>query len=824
MGFLDLFRPKWRHSDVEVRAEAVRDLDDAALLSRVLEDDAEARIRRIALKKISDLDTLLRASEKDSDAGVREAAREKASERLLRSATSDDDDDALAALRRLTAERDLAQVVRTGQSSEARKTALERVSDERLLAEIARRAADNELRVAAAKRIRDPKLLEDLARSESHKGVALAVTDKLDDGRALGLVARGAKSAAARTAAKAKLEARGEHTEAPREISQQKKPPGTASAETKAKKALLLQITLAAESAARMGDLAVAERALADARARWNEVDPIPGTAALATRLEKATSELAARRAAEDRARELEAKRKEAKRAREEADAKAQKQKLEDEQRAKDAVAAAPPPPVAAATPEPRAPRVAPEEDEATRARREEQRLRRESERAGRIAALEKALPELEALVAAEHDVKDLKTLDKALKDLGPVVRGSGRGEPEGEEKELRQKGLALLDRLATRVSELHESERWRRWAKAPKPDELILEAEALAQVLGETEDKRRGPLVLRELSTKWKHAAGNAPTPKTQPLWDRFQAAVKKSEELLGEHFTKLEGDRAENLKKKEALAAAAEELRESTAWRETSEKLKALQTEWKAIGPVPNDQADAVWKRFRAACDQFFEARKAVEKVGAEEREANLKRKEELVVRAESLARSTQWKETAEELKRLQEDWEAIGPGPREQQNAVWKRFRAAFDTFFDARKAAFAQLDAERAENLKEKLLLCEKVEALAAGLDDDPEGVLEQVKVLQAEWKKVGPAPRGDQDAVWARFRGACDVIYAGPKFEPLPPGDTSGTAGFVNRLPLEKIAAQLSTPAGDDRGGDDENDENDQQDEISPPRA
>jgi hypothetical protein len=813
MGFLDLFRPKWRHSDVEVRSEAVRELDDAALLARVLEGDDEPRIRRIALKKISDLDAILRAAERDADAGVREAAMEKASARLLGAATGDDEEAARRAIERLT-ERDLAQVARTAHEPAIRKLALGKVKDERLLAEVARKAEDAELRVLAVGRIADPKILEDLARNDSHKAVALAATEKLSDPQVLAVIARSAKSAPARNAARARIEADKPEGGGAKET-KAKKPAGPAPAELKAKKAVLLQIVLAAESAARMGDLGHAERAMAEAHTRWQDADPIPGTDALVARLHKAANDLAARRAAEDHHKEVEAKKKDQKR-KEEADA---RHRAEEEAKRKAAAEAAPAP-APVETPAEEAPRKAPrveEEDEATRARKEEQRLRRDAERAARLATLEKVVPELEALAAAEHDVKDLKVLEKALKDLGPQVRGIRGADDTAEEKELRAKAAGLLDRLATRTAELHESERWRRWAKAPKPDELILEVEALAQVLGETEDKRRGPAVLRELQAKWRTAAGQAPTPKTQPLWDRFQAAVAKCESLLSEHFARLDKDRGENLAKKEALAAAAEELANglgenppAARWREVSEKLKAMQTEWKAIGPVPNEQADTVWKRFRAACDKFFEARKAQEKVSAEDRTKNQEAKEKLCVTAESLATSTQWKETADQLKRLQEEWEAIGPVPREQQNVLWKRFRAACDKFFDARKAAFAQADAERAENLAKKVELCEKVEALAAGLEDDPEGVLDTVKGLQAEWKKIGHAPRGDQDTVWNRFRAACDVIYAGPKVEPLPPGDTSGTSGFTNRLPLEKIAAQLAQPAGsDDEGGADD---------------
>jgi hypothetical protein len=137
-------------------------------------------------------------------------------------------------------------------------------------------------------------------------------------------------------------------------------------------------------------------------------------------------------------------------------------------------------------------------------------------------------------------------------------------------------------------------------------------------------------------------------------------------------------------------------------------------------------------------------------------------LAKQEALIAAVEKLQTSTDWKRTGDEIKQLQADWKAVGPVPRDKSEATWKRFRAGCDAFFAARSAHWAKLDEERADNLKAKQLLCEKVEALADA--PDVEEAMGIVKQLQAEWKATGPAPKDVADDIWNRFRAAGDKIF------------------------------------------------------------
>ncbi|HEX2644876.1 MAG TPA: DUF349 domain-containing protein [Thermoanaerobaculia bacterium] len=244
---------------------------------------------------------------------------------------------------------------------------------------------------------------------------------------------------------------------------------------------------------------------------------------------------------------------------------------------------------------------------------------------------------------------------------------------------------------------------------------------------------------------------------PTAEALGD-FDAVLERLRALEGQALEAAQ----RNLEQKEALCARAEELSESPSWKATGEALKALQEEWKAVGPAPKEQSDAVWKRFRAAQSRFFDRRKEHFGRLAQEQQENLKRKEELAVRAEELAESSDWKATAEALKTLQEEWKSVGPAPRDQADAVWKRFRKGLNRFFDRRKEHFDRLGKEQKENYRRKEELCVRAEEVAES--SDWKATAEALKALQEEWRTIGPAPKDKAEAVWARFRAANDKFF------------------------------------------------------------
>ena len=228
--------------------------------------------------------------------------------------------------------------------------------------------------------------------------------------------------------------------------------------------------------------------------------------------------------------------------------------------------------------------------------------------------------------------------------------------------------------------------------------------------------------------------------------------------------YFSQEDEQRGENLKLKEGLCEKVEALADSTDWVETAEAIKALQREWKKVGPAPRAQSEDVWKRFRGACDIFFDKRQEhLDKIDST-RGVNLEAKEALCEKAEALVDSTDWVETAEAIKSLQQDWRSAGPVPRAKSDAVWKRFRKACDAFFDKREE---HEDKARNENLKQKEELCRELDALADAWDHreqaDAGEVVTGVMDLRVRWKQIGDGPLHREEAAWGRFAQSLERI-------------------------------------------------------------
>jgi Domain of Unknown Function (DUF349) len=306
---------------------------------------------------------------------------------------------------------------------------------------------------------------------------------------------------------------------------------------------------------------------------------------------------------------------------------------------------------------------------------------------------------------------------------------------------------VALRVRLAELEAGILAQVEERRAAK----EAIVVRAEELA---GSSEWKATGE-ALRGLFEQWK-AIGSAGHEVEDPLWQRFQGARDTFSQRRNEWFEGRQKEWAANREKKEALCGRAEEMSESTEWRSTADAMRNLMAEWKTVGSAGRESDDALWSRFRAAQQLFFDRRSATY-------DENRRRKDDLCTQAEALKDSSDWRATADAMKGLQAGWKEVGPvGNRDLEDALWTRFRAATQTFFDRRGATFAERDQDERENLRRKEELCAAAEALAVAAD--PVAATEEAKALQAEWKTIGPVRRDRGDALWGRFRAACDRVF------------------------------------------------------------
>jgi predicted nucleic acid-binding protein len=189
---------------------------------------------------------------------------------------------------------------------------------------------------------------------------------------------------------------------------------------------------------------------------------------------------------------------------------------------------------------------------------------------------------------------------------------------------------------------------------------------------------------------------------------------------------------------------------------------EVRSLQEQWKKVADVPRPQADTLWRRFKTAHDEVWAKCETHFAAEAQARAENLAKKIVLCEKAEALAESSSWIQTAEEFKRLQAEWKAIGPVSRGREKAIWDRFRTACDRFFTRRHDDLATRKKMWGENLAKKDALCVRAEALAESSDWEPAAA--EIRRLQNEWKTVGPVKKSRSDAVWQRFRAACDKFF------------------------------------------------------------
>jgi hypothetical protein len=210
-----------------------------------------------------------------------------------------------------------------------------------------------------------------------------------------------------------------------------------------------------------------------------------------------------------------------------------------------------------------------------------------------------------------------------------------------------------------------------------------------------------------------------------------------------------------AEAKEHKERIAAEAERLAEGTDWRNGANRLRELLDEWKALPRIDRSTDDALWRRFSTARTTYTRRRKSHFAELNEKRETAQSVKERLVVEAEALAGSTDWGATAGKYRDLMREWKAAGPAPRGVDDQLWKRFRGAQDTFFGARDAANAKLDAEYAGNaeVKEKLL----VEAEAMLPVTDVRAAKEAFRDIAERWDAAGKVPRDRIKELEGRMR-------------------------------------------------------------------
>lgn len=269
-----------------------------------------------------------------------------------------------------------------------------------------------------------------------------------------------------------------------------------------------------------------------------------------------------------------------------------------------------------------------------------------------------------------------------------------------------------------------------------------------------------------RDLQREW-HETGLVPQSKMKNLWDLYHFHVENFYDYIKINRELRDLDLKKNLEMKIGLCEHAEELLVEPSIIKAFNMLQKYHEQWREIGPVPRENKDDIWERFKSVTakinkkhQEFFEDRKSEQKKNLEAKTALCEKAEE--INTAELISYKDWDEKSKELIELQKVWRTIGFAPKKDNNKIYDRFRIACDSFFNAKREFYSKHKEIQQNNLQLKIDLCVQAEELKDSTDWK-KTTLDFINI-QKQWKEIGPVPRKHSDALWKRFRTACDFFF------------------------------------------------------------
>ena len=283
-----------------------------------------------------------------------------------------------------------------------------------------------------------------------------------------------------------------------------------------------------------------------------------------------------------------------------------------------------------------------------------------------------------------------------------------------------------------------------------------------------------------------------------------RLGALRAATEAKLAEQMLAKEAERSRAIEAKQKLVDEAEAIAaSSTQWKAAGDRMRSIVDDWKQIKGVDRKTDESLWKRYAAARDAFGQRRgQHFAGLDVERGEARAA-KEALIARAEKLSQSSDWRETAEAMKRLMTDWKAAPRASKSEEDALWTRFRAAQDAFFVRRSETFAERDASELDNQRLKEAIIAEAETLDLS---DPRRATQKLAALGARFDEVGHVPRDAMrgldermQAAERRVRGAAEASRPAPST-----GETNPfLAAMIARLAEAQAKLEQARRSGDD---------------------
>ena len=407
------------------------------------------------------------------------------------------------------------------------------------------------------------------------------------------------------------------------------------------------------------------------------------------------------------------------------------------------------------------------------RTRRQKMQEEQEAAKKRNLQAKQQILEELRTLIDKDEETlkqtyDEFNAIQEKWKSIGEV--------PREQMNDLWQNYHFLIEQFFNKVKinkELRMLDLKRNLEQkiqlCERAEELIVETSVVKAFKG-----------LQELRAQWREI-GPVPTEQNEETWQRFNNAANQIDERRREYYDQRKEELDQNLLAKQALIAKSEELTQempqsTKSWNDTTEALDELLKLWKSIGPVPREQNEEIWNKFKGIIDKHYADKKLHFGQIRDEQSENYNKKLDLCLRAEAIAKREDWKNATEELLQLQAEWKAVGATSRKVSDKIWRRFRGACDEFFAKKGEYFKDIRSTESENLTKKNAIIDEMKAYQFG--DNKDENLAAIKDFQRRWSEIGHVPMKEKDRVQKEYRSLLDGIFEKLKISAREAEETS----------------------------------------------
>ena len=376
-----------------------------------------------------------------------------------------------------------------------------------------------------------------------------------------------------------------------------------------------------------------------------------------------------------------------------------------------------------------------------------------EAEQAANLDKKRAILEKLKALVNNEGEIKDtiatFRQLQGEWREIGPV--------PATYANEIWREYNLYQDQMYD-LRKMDADLREYAFKKNLEDKTRIIEQ---AEKLGAEEDVVKSFRLLQSLHDQWREI-GPVTRELREEIWNTFKEASSVINrrhqaffDAIKNREQEIEKERTEVIEFIENIDTAA--INTYKEWEEKTQEVIALNDKFRSDDPAERRVINRLFKRYRTACDRFFDAKNEYYRKVKEELQANLEKKRLLVEKAEQLKNSEEWRSTTDKLIALQKEWKTIGPTAKKYSDAIWARFIAACDHFFARKEENFKGKKTEEQENLRIKLKAIDAIKAYELTGDDVEDN--SAIRRLTDAYSLIGHVPFKEKDRVYKLYREA-----------------------------------------------------------------